>query len=387
MGISNEDVLDERDLPEEEWDAKMKKLDIRAWNFIALAVETCQHIHVKNSKGGRESWNRLKDFHVQTTLSARIRVLKRLFRVSLKEGESMEEHLQYVFEKFSELNEIGYGLENEMAVSILLASLTHEYDPLITALEAWDESRLTLQAVRSKLLEEWRRKKSVKENDTTESALRVFDRLGKDNRPICRACKKRGHIEKNCWNKEKMESNQGSNENANYARVAFSARVRRAPQWKINKRVCFECGKRDHTIAGCPQKPNMKSEVVRMENELNLENKAGSAKMARFSQMYSFVSLPKREFQGWIIDSGASNHMCSDKSLFSSLKYGSFGEVIVANGQKVLAKAKGSINLVIKNGTGTIEIHQQIENLLDQSGFLSSNVMIREKSLIIKPVS
>jgi hypothetical protein len=81
--------------------------------------------------------------------------------IRIEEGVSMQEHLQSVFEKFNQLNEIGHGLENDLAVSIILASLSSEYEPLITALEAWDEHRLTIEAVRAKLIEEYQRKAQV----------------------------------------------------------------------------------------------------------------------------------------------------------------------------------------------------------------------------------
>lgn len=223
-----------------------------------------KHIHVKPIKSGREAWFKLKEFHVQSSLSARIRILKRLFRVTLKDNESMEDHLQFVFEKLSELDEIGYGLDNGMAIGVVLASLNSDYDPLITALEAWDESRLKLNAVRSKLIEEWRRKKNVTEAETSENALKVFDRLGKDNRDrvICRRCNRRGHVEKYC--RTRMEtSNDKPQENANYARVAFTAQFKtsrysppkfKTANWKKNKRVCYVCGDKKHTIAMCPKK-------------------------------------------------------------------------------------------------------------------------------------
>ena len=50
----------------------------------------------------------------------------------LEENDSTLDHLQCVFERFTELNEIGHGLDNAMSVSILLASLNRDYDPLIT---------------------------------------------------------------------------------------------------------------------------------------------------------------------------------------------------------------------------------------------------------------
>ena len=170
-------------------DAPMMPQDKKAWNLIVLGVEDSQHVHVKGTKGGREAWEKLKDFHIQTTLSSRVRILKRLFRIKLEDNVKMQDHLQTIFEKFSELDEIGFGLENDMAVVIVLASLNRDYEPLITALEAWDEKRLTLQAVRSKLIEEFQRKQQVIDDDKNETAMKAWKRekFDKDNR-VCNYC-------------------------------------------------------------------------------------------------------------------------------------------------------------------------------------------------------
>ncbi|KAL7023140.1 hypothetical protein ACKWTF_012502 [Chironomus riparius] len=49
-------------------------------------------------------------------------------------------------------------VEDKMAVKIILASLDEEYDGPITALEAWDEDKLTIHTLKKKLLEEFDRK-------------------------------------------------------------------------------------------------------------------------------------------------------------------------------------------------------------------------------------
>lgn len=141
-----------------EMEAAMKKKNRKALSLIVLCVDDGQHVHLRSSKGGREAWANLKEFHVQSTMSSRIRILKRLFRIQLQEGGSMLEHLHVMTEGFHELNAIGAGLDAEMAVSIIFTSLSDDYEPLITALEAWDKDRRTLSAVQAKLIEEWRRR-------------------------------------------------------------------------------------------------------------------------------------------------------------------------------------------------------------------------------------
>lgn len=338
---------------------EMAAKDKKAWNNIVLGVDDNQHIHVKGTKGGKEAWDKLKDFHIQTTLSARIRIMKRLFRIRLEDGVTMHEHIQCIFEKFNELNEIGYGLDNGMAVSIMLASLNSEYEPLITALEAWDEARLTIQAVRAKLIEEWQRKYQASRNDSNETALRVQrpirERTFREER-FCYGCNKKGHLQKDCRYRPR-----GSNEHASVARVAFTARFNeveeRVKQRKklIPNRACYNCREYGHQFGTCPTKKNMKSEIVQLSNKIEMNKEMSSAKMDRLSKMYSFVSN-NRSNVGWIIDSGASNHMCCDKNLFQNLMLGTYGEIVIASGDKITTKGKGTITLLIGDESQTLEV-------------------------------
>lgn len=348
---------------------EMTTKDKRAWNFIVLGVDDGQHIHVKGTKGGREAWEKLKEFHIQTTLSARIRIMKRLFRVHLEDGVTMHEHIQYIFERFNELNEIGYGLDNNMAVSIMLASLNADYEPLITALEAWDENRLTIQAVRAKLIEEWQRKTQTGRDEVNEAALRSVqrpyrdrvtggesrDRVFRDER-ICYGCNKRGHLHKDCRFKTRE-----SNERASVARVAFTAKFENVEKriHQRNKmlvyRTCYNCREYGHNVEMCPTKKNVKSVIVNLPQNNELNKKVDSAKMARLSQMYSFVSNNLKS-NDWIIDSGASNHMCCDENLFQSLKRGTYGDIVIASGDKMKTKGRGTIKMFIGSEQETIEV-------------------------------
>ena len=333
---------------EEGFSEAIAKQDLKAWNHIILGIDDDQLVHVRLTKGGQEAWKILKGIHVQTTLSARIRIMKTLFKIRLSREVTMQQHLQEIFENFHQLSEIGYGLANDMSVSVILASLPSEYEPLITALEAWDENRLTIEAVRSKLLEEWKRKEQMKSGETSESALQS---IRKDI--TCLGCGKKGHIKRFCRNVQKTSTD----ERANVAKVAFSAVESRVKNRKIKiiHRICYNCRETGHQSSMCPKNVTLKSEVGENFWKINDDQ---SAKMARLSKMYSCVTLRENEFyfQNWIIDSGASNHMCCDKNLFSDLQHGSFGDIVIASGEKVFAKGKGKITLFVGLPENVIEM-------------------------------
>ena len=186
-----------------------KKKNEKALQFIAFSVENSELVHINKSVNGKQAWAALKAYYQQSTLSSRIRVMKKLFKMELHESGSMEKHLQIIFELFHELSEMDSGLTDPILVSVILASLNREYEPIITALEAWEAPRLTLQAVRAKLLEEWEKKGSPSvAADEVALALNIRSRLGKRNFErqsgnnkspfLCFECNEENHMRRNC---------------------------------------------------------------------------------------------------------------------------------------------------------------------------------------------
>lgn len=319
-----------------EFDEPLGVEDIKAWNHIILGIDDDQHVHVDETTGGREAWIKLKSVHVQVNRAMRVRVLRSLFETRLQKDStvSMEEHLQKLLEGLSRLTEIGYKLKNDMAVSIILASLGSDYEQLVQALETWDDEHLTIEVVRSKLLDEWQRKQQYRALEGEETALQS---TRKDL--VCFGCGKKGHIKKYCRSLYKSATGN----QANAARFAFSAVEQRVAKRKkkIVYRICYHCREAGHQSDSCPSKS-----VLKRNSEIE---SVQSAKMERLNNMYSFVSLNENNplFQNWIIDSGASSHMCSDRNLFSDIQFGSFGDITIASGDKISAKGQGTVTLCV----------------------------------------
>lgn len=245
--------------------------DEKAWNLIGLFVDDSQLIYVRDAKSGRIAWNKLKEVHVQSTLSARISIMKGLFRIKLESDDDMEVHLQKIFEQFAELNAIGHGLDNEMSVSVMLASLNQDYEPLITALEAWDSTKLTIEAVRAKLVEEHSRK-TAQARESSSVAMKSVQRQRGYDQPVCYGCNKRGHLHRDCRINPLKGSNRdersagrsgvshdpdnqrrGNTPQANVARFAFVAKIEKVEKRiqmrkEFKNRRCYNCGGKGHSI-------------------------------------------------------------------------------------------------------------------------------------------
>lgn len=68
--------------------------------------------------------------------------------------------------------------------------------------------------------------------------------------------------------------------------------------------------------------------------------------------------------------------MCSDRRLFEKLTLGNFGDVVIANGEKVEITGKGSINICI--GTKNHSLEVELQNVFLVPGMESNLISVRK---------
>lgn len=117
----------------------------KALQIISLSCDRNQVVYLRQCKTGKEAWDALKSQHQQETVGAQIRIMKQLFSWKLPANGSMRDHLNKLYGLLDKLGEMDAKLSTKVSISVVLASLNDDYDNLVTAIEAWDEDRLTLQ--------------------------------------------------------------------------------------------------------------------------------------------------------------------------------------------------------------------------------------------------
>lgn len=192
------------DADAEEDEVDLDRQGQKALAIISLMVDDDQLVLLRNAANGMEAWNSLREYHQRNTVATRIRIMKKLFKTDLQPGGSMQLHLQKMSEYVAQLHEMGAPIDDDVAVSAVLASVGEEYEGLIVAMEAWNDDRLTLATVKAKLLEEWNRKQDRQEVDTAFVVT-----MGGRQKPefSCYFCQKKGHIKRDCllYKKFKLE--------------------------------------------------------------------------------------------------------------------------------------------------------------------------------------
>ena len=231
----------------------------RALATIVLSIDPSLLYLIGDPKEPVKVWQKLRSQFQKKTWTNKLVLRCRLHSLPLKEGEPVQEHIKKMTELFNELDAIGAKMEVE-----------DRYDTLVTALEA-NEKLPSMEIVIDRLLHE--KKKSKDRHGETETdrgeALAVRSKP-KWKGVCCHHCRKLGHIQKDCYER---------GERKNY---------------KSNKSQHKSSGKRkgeDGTSIG-------------------------------LVAVHTLAADSERESHGndWIIDSGATCHICYNKTMFDNME-------------------------------------------------------------------
>ena len=182
----------------------------KAWTYICLAVEPEQQIHVRDTHTAKEAWDCLKSQFARESILQKVRLRQQYHSLRFQKGGNMLEHINQLRSLHDQLKEMGENIDDGELAITLLASLPDEFKPLITALDAVGEDKVTFEKVKSMLLNDADRFSDSKRIEDAYSAQRTYNRKrgewkqqhskgyeGKPGRKFqgtCHYCKEKGHF-------------------------------------------------------------------------------------------------------------------------------------------------------------------------------------------------
>ncbi len=125
---------------------------------------------------------------------------------------------------------------------------------------------------------------------------------------------------------------------------------------------CFHCNKMGHVKKNCRWLTGEygKGKTSKSKRAPVKANKA-SAKRGSSSESDALIAEQALQVRGvgnWIIDSGATCHMCADKKLFTELSpLGEQTSVTLGDGHKLEAVGQGTVKLIMNLEDGKRECH------------------------------
>ena len=289
--------------------AKYKKQLDKAVATVVLAVDPSLLYLLGEPSCPVTVWNTLCAQFQRKTWANKLHLRKKLYALKLQEGGSVQKHIKAITEIFNELAVVGDVIEEEDKVVHLLASLPDSFNILVTALEA-SENVPRMDVVLEKIRQQELKVTSVSSGETEKVLLSQsskpkhrHDFPKKKSGPKCYHCGEIGHVKKECYH---LKNSQTAVDNK-----------------KPQRANTVESGKPEVT------------EVV----GLTVSNMLSS-------------ELDKQD--RWIIDSGATCHMCRDISMFENYKKLDMSQdVILGDGHHLRALGCGSIFLEVDLLDGT----------------------------------
>lgn len=128
------------------------------YELLIFAVDDEHRVHVKKSDGGRKSWDALQNFFSPKSIGYQVHLIVKILSNRMEYGSDIRIHINRMLQLFAELAMTGHVLEENIKVTMLMNSLSDEYDPVVSSLDYWSRADVTVESLIAKLIDEYDKK-------------------------------------------------------------------------------------------------------------------------------------------------------------------------------------------------------------------------------------
>lgn len=291
------------------------KKDAKAQEILVSRMEASSISHILSCTSAQEMWRKLHAVYERSS-SVSIHLLQQQF-YSLKFEDSVMNFLSKIQNLVAEIRQQGEEIPVKMVITKITMSLPEQFQHFVSAWESVADEQRTLDTLTARLLVEEERLKTREETValTAKSKIKCF------------LCGKLGHKKAFC-SRRNNQTNSQKNKNL----------------------ICYFCGKKGHVSKDCYFRKNK-----------NL----GSSNSESSKGDYALMGLvdDTGSNANFYLDSGASEHMCNDISMFGKyLKLKEPKRVKIGNGSFISGIGIGSVFVKSFNEEKFLQI--ELQNVL-----------------------
>ena len=250
-------------------------LDEKAHSTIILSLSDDVIIEVADQETAAALWAKLESLYMTKSLTNKLLLKQRLFRLRMQEGTPLRDHLENLNKILLDLRNVEVKVEDEDAALILLVSLPESYENFVESFMTGKET-LSLEDVRSALhIREDRQQATSSATEDLPSGLSV---TGKG---------------------QKKQNSKGS----------------KGPKGPKPDDICRYCKEPRHWKADCPR---IKKKLGKKEDANGFATVAEPDGTNSEEELTLVADEQPHCNDVWILDSGASYHLCPHREYFNT---------------------------------------------------------------------
>ncbi|KAJ4720195.1 Retrovirus-related Pol polyprotein from transposon TNT 1-94 [Melia azedarach] len=284
--------------------AEMAVLEEKAHSTIMLCLADDIITEVAEEETAQGLWVKLEGLYMTKSLTNKLLLKQRLFSLRMQEGMPLRDHLDQLNTILLELRNIDVKVEDEDAALILLVSLPLSYENFVQSFIVGKDT-VSLEEVRSSLHTRELRHKATGTGADNQAAGLVAS---------------------------------GSYGHGNSGKKKFKKPVSKGP--KPND-ICNYCKEKGHWKSDCPKKKRQQDKPTGTAAVADTNSEEDIALVADEHMDHNDV---------WIMDSGASYHICLRREWFTTYEQVDGGNISMANSSVCKAVGIGSIKIRTHDG-------------------------------------
>ena len=138
----------------------------KAYSLIALSVDKSLQLHISSTTDPREVWEILRKQFECVSIAQIVRLNRRFYAATMKQGTGLMEHLTYMTSLAEHLRELKEEITPQRFATVILGSLPESYDNFMSSLNATKMGELNWDNVKGLFIEEHKKREEKEDNNS-----------------------------------------------------------------------------------------------------------------------------------------------------------------------------------------------------------------------------